>query len=133
MVCQKCFIDTNKILELAKKTQRLFPYAQVGADMRAIIKAIEEPLAGLPRTTIETTISRRVIRTMQTDVLGYLGVLCTGTGGYNDNRWYRLSLPRGFALRVLAELEDTWLHGPDANTRTMFRRAYKTLQRALGV
>jgi hypothetical protein len=132
----KCFIDTGKILELAKRIYEdgdYDNYHQIQADAKDIIQAIEDPLAGLPKDRVETTISRRTIQYLQTDVLGYEGVAVVTVGGAEPNMWYRLDIPRAFALRLLHELEDEWFHGPNQPTRRMCHSAHKTLKKALGV
>lgn len=132
-ICQKCFIDTNKILDHARETLCYSQDPIIMERAQAIIKCINDPIGDLPLPSVETTMSRQVVRHLQTDVLGHEGTITLQVGGYDKYKWYRLDLPRGFALRLLNELEDEWLHGPDQATRGMCRRAYKTLKKNLGV
>lgn len=136
------YVDTDKILRVAREGRaQLEDYVKgkavnlglLRSTFNLIERLVECPLDDLPKTTVEFTISNRVICMMDLDVLGNDETIVVGTGGPPEARWYRLDLPRAFALKVLWELEDGWLHGPTQTDRRVFKWAYSNLKKVLGV
>jgi hypothetical protein len=130
-ICQKCFIDTNKILELAKEIKYCDLGLLCGDLPDQIIRHIEDPISCMPKGWVLTTISHRVIQMLDMDVLGHEANTTMDIGGSSEHKWYKVNMPGDYALRLLASLEEGWLHGPNQRDRAAYKQAWKSLKRAL--